>query len=123
MTAPALAVLDGRLFTDVVDVTSDLVRPRRPGHLGRGAAVRGPPVCARFARVRPAVPWPGAPWVGPALEAWTSSLDRSAFSAGVTAIREAIAAGDVYQVNLTRRLSAPLPAARMSPRSAPRWPT
>ena len=29
--------------------------------------------------------------------------------AGVRCIREAIAAGDVYQVNLTRRLSAPLP--------------
>jgi para-aminobenzoate synthetase component 1 len=28
----------------------------------------------------------------------------------VAAIREAIAAGDVYQVNLTRRLSAPMPA-------------
>jgi para-aminobenzoate synthetase component 1 len=36
-------------------------------------------------------------------------LDRTAFSAGVCAIRAAIAAGDVYQVNLTRRLSAPLP--------------
>jgi len=33
------------------------------------------------------------------------------FCCGVRAIRDAIAAGDVYQVNLTRRLSAPLPDA------------
>jgi len=40
---------------------------------------------------------------------WESSLDRHAYVKGVAAIREAIAAGDVYQVNLCRRLSAPLP--------------
>jgi para-aminobenzoate synthetase component 1 len=69
----------------------------------------GTPVCARFASVRPAVPWPGPPWRGPPADAWSTSLDRPAFCEGVVAIREAIAAGDVYQVNLTRRLSAPLP--------------
>lgn len=109
MTAPALAVLDGRLFTDVVDVTSDLSALDSHGTWAVVLPFEGPPVCARFARVRPAVPWPGAPWTGPPLQAWTSSLDREAFSRGVVAIREAIAAGDVYQVNLTRRLSAPLP--------------
>ena len=41
---------------------------------------------------------------------WESSLDRQAYAKGVAAVREAIAAGDVYQVNLCRRLSAPLPA-------------
>jgi para-aminobenzoate synthetase component 1 len=66
-------------------------------------------VCARFAHVRPARPWPGAPWFGPARDEWRSSLDEAAFHRGVRTIREAIAAGDVYQVNLTRRLSAPLP--------------
>jgi para-aminobenzoate synthetase component 1 len=70
----------------------------------------GQPTCARFASVRPAVPWPGPRWSGPRPDAWTSSLDRDQFCAGVRAIRAAIAAGDVYQVNLTRRLSAPLPA-------------
>jgi para-aminobenzoate synthetase component 1 len=69
----------------------------------------GPPVCARFAQIRPARPWPGPAWKGPEHDAWTSSLDEAAFRAGVVAIREAIAAGDVYQVNLTRRLSAPMP--------------
>jgi para-aminobenzoate synthetase component 1 len=59
--------------------------------------------------VRGATPWPGRPWQGPPARAWTSSLDRGAFCDGVRAIREAIAAGDVYQVNLCRVLSAPLP--------------
>jgi para-aminobenzoate synthetase component 1 len=74
-------------------------------------------VCARFADVRPARPWPGSAWRGPPAGAWTSSLDGPAFRAGVTAIRAAIGAGDVYQVNLTRRLSAPLPGGGPSGRS------
>lgn len=36
---------------------------------------------------------------------WRSSLSREEFEAGVRSIREAIARGDVYQVNLTRVLS------------------
>ncbi|PRH76232.1 chloride transporter, partial [Streptomyces solincola] len=40
---------------------------------------------------------------------WTSSLDRAAYTAGVRRIREHIAAGEVYQANLCRVLSAPLP--------------
>ncbi|HEV3225708.1 MAG TPA: anthranilate synthase component I family protein [Acidimicrobiales bacterium] len=109
MTQPALAVLDGRLFTDVVDVTSDLAALDSRGVWAVVLPFEGTPVCARFDRVRPAVPWPGRPWIGPPLEAWATSLDRASFSRGVHAVRDAIAAGDVYQVNLTRRLSAPLP--------------
>jgi para-aminobenzoate synthetase component 1 len=68
-----------------------------------------PPVLARFADIGPARPWPGPAWPGIAREAWRTSLDEDEFSAGVEAIRAAIGRGDVYQVNLTRRLSAPLP--------------
>jgi para-aminobenzoate synthetase component 1 len=106
---PALAVVGDRLLTDLVDVTSDL--SALDGH-GTWAVVipfEGAPVCARFASVRPAVPWRGRPWVGVPEASWETSLDRAGFEAGVTAIRRAIEAGDVYQVNLTRRLSAPLP--------------
>jgi len=39
--------------------------------------------------------------------AFTSSLDRSHYEAGVRAIRTAIADGQIYQANLTRRLEAP----------------
>ena len=109
MTHPALAVLGGRLLTNLVDVTSDLSALDGSGVWAVVLPFDGAPVCARFAHVRPAVPWPGRPWTGPRPEAWTTSLDRTEFSHGVVAIRDAIAAGDVYQVNLTRRLSAPLP--------------
>lgn len=106
MTSP-LAVVGGRLATDLVDVTSDLRALDSSGFWAVVLPYAGPPVCARFASVRPAVPWPGPPWQGPTRSSWTSSLERAAYCAGVEAIRAAIAAGDVYQVNLCRVLSAP----------------
>ena len=106
---PPLAVVGGRLATNLVDVTCDLSALDGEGFWAVVLPYQGTPVCARFARVRPAVPWPGRRWQGPPLTAWTTSLDRDAFESGVRAIRDAIGAGDVYQVNLTRRLSAPLP--------------
>jgi para-aminobenzoate synthetase component I len=58
--------------------------------------------------VRPAEgPRPGR-WPGPRPGQWRSSLDRAAYLAGVRRIREHIAAGEVYQANLCRVLSAPL---------------
>ncbi|HEY8525540.1 MAG TPA: chorismate-binding protein [Acidimicrobiales bacterium] len=108
-TSPPLAVVGGRLLTGLVDVTSDLTALDGRGVWAVVLPFEGPPMCARFAEVRPARPWPGPPWRGPDRGAWTSSLDGAGYRAGVADIREAIAAGDVYQVNLTRRLSAPLP--------------
>ena len=108
---PALAVVGDRLLTDLADVTDDLTALDVDAE-GWWAVVlpfEGRPVCARFRRVRPARPWRGRPWPGVQTE-WTTSLDQAGFEAGVRSIREAIAAGDVYQVNLTRRLSTPLPA-------------
>ena len=43
---------------------------------------------------------------GAALQ-WTASLDPAGYAARVASVREAIAGGDTYQVNLTWRLSAP----------------
>jgi para-aminobenzoate synthetase component 1 len=106
------AVVGGCLLTGLRDVTDDLTVLDAPGH-GQWAVVLpfdAPPVCARFDRwsavERPA-PAPTTP-VPPG--SWTSSLGEAGFSKGVRAIREAIGNGDVYQVNLCRRLSAPLPA-------------
>lgn len=107
--ATPLAVVGGRVLTDLLDVTSDLAALDSTGMWAVVAPFDGAPVCARFATSRPARPWPGRPWVGPPRESWESSLDHSAFTAGVRSIRESIAAGDVYQVNLCRVLSAPLP--------------
>jgi para-aminobenzoate synthetase component 1 len=106
---PPLAVVGGHLATELVDVTSDLAALDSSGFWAVVVPFQGEPVCARFAHVRAARPWPGPPWPGLPRAAWTSSLSRDEFCNGVTAIREAIAEGDVYQVNLTRRVSAPLP--------------
>ncbi|MDX6233524.1 MAG: para-aminobenzoate synthetase component [Nocardioidaceae bacterium] len=104
-----LAVVGGRLATELVDVTSDLAALDSQGFWAVVLPYDDAPVCARFATVRPARAWPGPRWRGPARADWTSSLDRDAFCKGVEVIRDGIAAGDVYQVNLTRRLSAPVP--------------
>ena len=104
-----LAVVGGRLATDLVDLTTDLGALDSQGFWAVVLPFEGSPICARFANVRPARPWPGPPWEGPPPDAWTSSLSEAQFTSGVRSIRESIAAGDVYQVNLTRRLSAPLP--------------
>lgn len=103
-------MVGGRLCTDLVDVTSDLSALDSEGFWAVVLPYDGTPLCARFSTVRPARPWPGPPWHGPSPEAWSSSLDRNGFVAGVRTIRSEIEAGDVYQVNLTRRLRAPLPS-------------
>lgn len=51
-----------------------------------------------------------AAWVGPAPDDWVSSMDSSEYQDAVQRIRSEIRAGEVYQVNLCRVLSAPLPA-------------
>jgi para-aminobenzoate synthetase component 1 len=113
----ALAVVGDRLLTGLADVTDDLTALDTSGFWAVVLPFDEPPVCARFTTVRPARTWPGPRWVGPGVDSWTSSLDEAAFMAGVRAIRESIAAGDVYQVNLTRRVSAPMPG-RPEPGSA-----
>jgi para-aminobenzoate synthetase component 1 len=104
-----LAVVGGRLATGLSDVTSDLAALDSSGFWAVVVSFEGDAVCARFDTVRPARPWPGPAWRGPAAGSWSSSLDRDAYCAGVTAIRQSIEAGDVYQVNLCRVLSAPAP--------------
>lgn len=106
---PAVAAVGGWLATGLVDVTADLSALDGSGFWVVVLPFQEQPVCARFSHVRAVAGRPARTWVGPPADAWRSSLDREAFTEGVRRIREAIAAGDVYQVNLTRRLSAPLP--------------
>jgi len=105
----ALAVVGERLCTDLVDVTDDPACLDRDGFWAVVVPYEGRATFARFATVRPARPWRGPRWSGPARGSWTSSLDQAEFEDGVREIRAAIEAGDVYQVNLTRQLAAPAP--------------
>jgi para-aminobenzoate synthetase component 1 len=109
------AVLAGRLHTDLVELTEDLAALERPGPWVVVGTFEGDWTCARFARTAlvGAAPPPaaGTSWHGPARSDWRSSLDESAYTSAVSLIRERIAAGEVYQVNLCRVLSAALPSA------------
>ena len=101
--------MGGQLLTGLADVTNDLAALESRGQWAVVIPFDGQPVCARFESARPARPWPGAPWHGPAADTWVSSMTRADFEDGVRAIRELIAAGYVYQVNLCRVLRAPAP--------------
>ncbi|MFF3065665.1 chorismate-binding protein [Oerskovia sp. NPDC057915] len=54
-------------------------------------------------------------WRGPAPDAWRSSLSRDEYQAAVAAVRHAVHEGDVYQANICRVLTAPLPAGDREP--------
>ncbi|MFJ8023998.1 chorismate-binding protein [Streptomyces sp. NPDC096311] len=107
---PPLARFGGLVATGLLDVTSDPAALDSAGFWAVAADFEGGLLCARFADVRtesvPA-PVPGQ-WQGPTSGDWTSSLDHAAYTAGVRRIRAHIAAGEVYQANLCRVLSAPL---------------
>ncbi|MEU8505229.1 chorismate-binding protein [Streptomyces brevispora] len=106
-----MARFGGLVASDLQDVTSDPAALDSSGFWAVCADFEGRLVCARFATVRTAaVPAPvrGA-WRGPAAGGWSSSLNRDAYTAGVRRIREYIAAGEVYQANLCRVMTARLP--------------
>ncbi|MET7703972.1 chorismate-binding protein [Streptomyces sp. NPDC005485] len=107
---PPLARFGGLVATGLIDVTSDPAALDSTGFWAVAADFEGRLTCARFQDVRrepvPA-PVPGR-WRGPAVDDWKSSLDRAAYTAGVRRIREHIAAGEVYQANLCRVLTAPV---------------
>jgi para-aminobenzoate synthetase component 1 len=102
----------GILATDLREVI-DL--KQHPDALDRGwwairATFEGELRGYRFERQRRApLPSGSAPWKGPSGTAWSSSLDRDGYLDRIARIRRYIEAGDVYQVNLCRVLSASLP--------------
>ncbi|MFF7260243.1 chorismate-binding protein [Streptomyces sp. NPDC008159] len=107
---PPLARFGNLVASGLADVTSDPAALDSSGFWAVRADFEGGVVCARFSDVRHEPvprPVPGQ-WRGPAVCDWTSSLDRAAYTAGVRRIREHIAAGEVYQANLCRVLSAPV---------------
>lgn len=114
----AVAVVGGRVATGLRELSEDVSVLDGRGFWVVVLPFAGPPCCARFDTSRPLAEGSvGDPerWRGPGPGQWVSSLDRSGFTKGVQVVREAIAAGEVYQVNLCRVLRAPLPhgAARL----------
>ena len=108
----AAAYLGGRVATEVIDVTDDLAALDSSGWWGVILTFEGKVTCVRFATVTsPAAP-PVGSWVGPGPGTWTTSMSRSVYRGAVDSVREYIAAGDVYQVNICRLLHARLPDPR-----------
>jgi para-aminobenzoate synthetase component 1 len=83
-----LAWLGGRAVDERIGALDDRLAWARERAQGARAAVAAPPGDARELELR-------------------SGLDRQAYEAGVEAVRQAIAKGEIYQANLTRRLATP----------------
>jgi para-aminobenzoate synthetase component 1 len=95
------------LHSDLVDVSDDTAVLDGSGTWVVTMTFEGRPNFLRFARSEPLGDWwaHAAPWQPP--PDWTSSLDQAAYVAAVAEVRARIAAGDVYQANICRVLSAP----------------
>ena len=106
--AADLAWFGGVLATGLRDVTDDPAALDGPGWWAVVVTYEGERTFARFDDVRRA-PLPAAPWRGVPAGSWSSSLDRDAYVAGVATVRQRIERGEVYQANLCRVLTAPLP--------------
>ena len=86
-----------------------------PGFWVVALGFAGQLTAVQFADVRRAAPRaisaPTGALPTPAAGAWRTSLDRSAYVEGVRQVRDAIADGTVYQVNLCRVLEREVPVA------------
>jgi len=124
-----VAFLGGRVASRLRDVTTDPTALDAEGFWAVLVTFEGEVTCARFDDVRDEARRPrdvragvsdrsrllgrdasASLWRGPRPDAWTSSLDDVAYRHAVEQIRKRIATGEVYQANLCRVLSAPLPA-------------
>ena len=101
---------NGHLASEVRDVTSDVTALDSSGFWTVVATYEGELTCIRWER-RVEGPAPSGPWTGPDINSWRSSLNREQYMAGVEHVRARIAAGDMYQGNVCRVLTASLPDA------------
>ena len=96
--------MDGLLAQNALEISHDPADLKRAGFWAVMATFEGTWTCIRFAEVLSA-PFPSQKWE-PVAEPWTSNFDRLGYMHYVEEIRELIAAGEVYQVNACRQLSA-----------------
>lgn len=104
-----LAWFGGRLATGLLEVTDDLTRLAGDGWWAVVVTFEGQVTAARFRDVH-ASSLPDGAWHSEAVGAWQSSLGQHGYESAVGDVRELIAAGEVYQVNVCRVLSAPCPS-------------
>jgi para-aminobenzoate synthetase component I len=93
-----------RLATDCVEISNDPTCLDRAGFWAVVNTFEGKWICARFANVIDS-PLPISNWQGVST-AWQSSQSQEHFEGNVDLIKQRIAQGDIYQVNLCRVLTA-----------------
>ena len=101
--AGALFWMGNRLASNCVEISNDPSSLSKPGFWAVVNTFEGEWICARFATVVNA-PLPAMPWQG-ITTPWQSSQSKSTYEDNVRLIKEKIADGDIYQVNLCRILS------------------
>jgi para-aminobenzoate synthetase component 1 len=104
------ARFSGQIATDLVEVSHDPADLDEGGWWAVVLTYEGHLTAARFATVAPRVSPHDVEygdWTPLPLDAWASSMSRAEYVAAVDTIREAIAAGTVYQANVCRVLTAP----------------
>ena len=95
------------LASELVETSNDLNSLRKPGFWVVLGSFEGKWRLARFAKAEQSnLPEAKSSWNAISDGSWQSTLDKGAYCAYVDKIREKIAAGEVYQVNACRVLSA-----------------
>ena len=95
------------LASELVETSNDLNSLRKPGFWVVLGSFEGKFRLARFAKVEQRnLPRAKSSWNAISDGSWQSTLDKGAYCSYVERIREKIAAGEVYQVNACRVLSA-----------------
>ena len=95
--------MGNRLATNCVEISNDPASLNKPGFWAVVNTFEDKWICARFENVVNA-PLPQSTWQ-PVADQWRSSLNQDQYESNVELIKEKIAQGEIYQVNLCRVLT------------------
>lgn len=108
----AVACIGGLVASGMVDSTRDIAALDSVGRWIVILDFEGSATCIRFADWQPGSPADVAgSWQGPPVDRYRSTLTRDEYIAAVQTVRNEIAAGTLYQANICRVMTAPLPNA------------